>query len=109
MYFIMRIAVVQRILAKGPLSLENHEFKISQMRPAPPSPLPRGPIDQSAILVRHFTPRCSTEELARFLQTNGRCSVESATYGLLPGVAMVRFDDAPGKFIGEFENLHFSS
>lgn len=91
------VAVVERILAKDRLSLDNHEFKVSRMKPAPPPSVPRRPTDPRLLLVRHISPKCSTDELKSFLFQHGKCRVETIVYGVQLGIALAQFQDTPGE------------
>lgn len=92
------VAVVERILAKHRLSLDNHKLIVSRMKPAPPPYILRRPIDPCLLLVKHISPNCSTAELNSFLLEHGKCGVQTIHYGLQPGIALAQFRDTPGQF-----------
>lgn len=91
------VSVVDRILAKERLSLDDVTLKVSQLKPAPPPTVPKGPVDPHLVLVRHIPTKCSPNELRAFLCKHGSCEVKDVQYGLEPGTALVRFQSKPGE------------
>lgn len=89
-------AVVERILAKDDLRLENQALKVSPLKPAPSPPVTRGQIDPSLLSVRYMSPKCSTGDLKSFLSEHGDSKVSEVEYGLQAGAALVRFTRPPG-------------